>query len=194
MIKNILLCGVGGQGTVKASRIIALSGMEAGLNARTAETIGMAQRGGSVVSHVRISDTPIYSPLIPKHTADVLIAFEPAEAVRCIEYVKDDGVIIVNKKAVPPVTASLSGSSYDGTDAVKYLKDNFSHVKVIDGDAICEKCGSDKVLNIALLAGAAASGELGITVEGLKDAIRKQLPEKTHEMNIKAVDIVTARD
>ena len=104
---------------------------------------------------------------------------------------KDDGVIIVNKKAVTPVTASLSGSSYDGTEAIKYLQDNFSHVKVIDGDAICEKCGSDKVLNIALLAGAAASGELGITVEGLKDAIRKQLPEKTHEMNIKAVDIVT---
>ncbi len=191
MTKSILLCGVGGQGTVKASRIIALSGMEAGLNARTAETIGMAQRGGSVVSHVRISDKPIYSPLIPKHTADVLIAFEPAEAVRCIDYVKDDGVIIVNKKAVTPVTASLSGSSYDGTEAIKYLQDNFSHVKVIDGDAICEKCGSDKVLNIALLAGAAASGELGITVEGLKDAIRKQLPEKTHEMNIKAVDIVT---
>ena len=191
MTKSILLCGVGGQGTVKASRIIALSGMEAGLNARTAETIGMAQRGGSVVSHVRISDQPIYSPLIPKHTADVLIAFEPAEAVRCIDYVKDDGVIIVNKKSVTPVTASLSGSSYDGTEAIKYLQDNFSHVKVIDGDAICEKCGSDKVLNIALLAGAAASGELGITVEGLKDAIRKQLPEKTHEMNIKAVDIVT---
>jgi indolepyruvate ferredoxin oxidoreductase beta subunit len=191
MTKSILLCGVGGQGTVKASRIIALSGMEAGLNARTAETIGMAQRGGSVVSHVRISDKPIYSPLIPKHTADVLIAFEPAEAVRCIDYVKDDGVIIVNKKAVTPVTASLSGSSYDGTEAIKYLQDNFSHVKVIDGDAICERCGSDKVLNIALLAGAAASGELGITVDGLKDAIRKQLPQKTHEMNLKAVDIVT---
>ena len=191
MTKSILLCGVGGQGTVKASRIIALSGMEAGLNARTAETIGMAQRGGSVVSHVRISDQPIFSPLIPEHTADVLIAFEPAEAVRCIDYVKDDGVIIVNKKAVTPVTASLSGSSYDGTEAIKYLQDNFSHVKVIDGDAICEKCGSDKVLNIALLAGAAASGELGITVDGLKDAIRKQLPQKTHEMNLKAVDIVT---
>ena len=191
MTKSILLCGVGGQGTVKASRIIALSGMEAGLNARTAETIGMAQRGGSVVSHVRISDQPIFFFFLPKHTADVLIAFEPAEAVRCIDYVKDDGVIIVNKKAVTPVTASLSGSSYDGTEAIKYLQDNFSHVKVIDGDAICEKCGSDKVLNIALLAGAAASGELGITVDGLKDAIRKQLPQKTHEMNLKAVDIVT---
>ncbi|MQN01122.1 MAG: pyruvate ferredoxin oxidoreductase [Lachnospiraceae bacterium] len=190
MTKSILLCGVGGQGTVKASRIIALSGMEAGLYARTAETIGMAQRGGSVVSHVRISDSPIASPMIPKHTADVLIAFEPGEAVRCIDYLKDDGVVIVNNKAVKPVTASLSGSDYDGSDAIKYLQDNFSHVSLIDGDLICEKCGSDKVLNIALLAGAAASGELGITVEGLKCAIRKQLPEKTHEMNFKAVDYV----
>jgi indolepyruvate ferredoxin oxidoreductase beta subunit len=191
MTKNILLCGVGGQGTVKASRIIALSAMEEGRNVRTAETIGMAQRGGCVVSHVRISDQAIYSPLIPKGKADLLIAFEPGEAVRCIDYLKGNGVIIVNRKAVTPVTASLSGSSYDGSDAASYLTEHFPNVRLIDGDRVSEQCGSDKVLNIALLAGAAASGELGISVEGLKDAIRKQLPEKTHAMNMKAVDIVT---
>ena len=83
MTKNVLLCGVGGQGTVLASRLIALAAMEKGMEARGAETIGMAQRGGSVVSHVRIGGE-IYSPMIPHKGADVMIGFEPAEAVRCL--------------------------------------------------------------------------------------------------------------
>lgn len=87
MTKNVLLCGVGGQGTVLASRLIALAAMEKGMEARGAETIGMAQRGGSVVSHVRIGEN-IYSPMIPHRGADVLICFEPAEAVRCLPYLK----------------------------------------------------------------------------------------------------------
>ena len=83
MRKNVLVCGVGGQGTVLASRLIALAAMEKGMEARGAETIGMAQRGGSVVSHVRIGEE-IHSPLIPYKAADVIIGFEPAEAVRCL--------------------------------------------------------------------------------------------------------------
>ncbi|MBQ5587217.1 MAG: 2-oxoacid:acceptor oxidoreductase family protein, partial [Selenomonadales bacterium] len=93
-MKNCLLCGVGGQGTVLASRIIASAAMEKGLFARTAETIGMAQRGGSVVSHVRLGDD-IQSSLIPLGQAELLIAFEPCEAVRCLPYLKADATIIV---------------------------------------------------------------------------------------------------
>ena len=84
---NCLLAGVGGQGTVLASKLIAQSAMNRGLNARTAETIGMAQRGGCVVSHVRVGEK-IHSPLIPQHKADLIIGFEPAEAVRCLPYLK----------------------------------------------------------------------------------------------------------
>ena len=83
MSMNCLLCGVGGQGTVLASRLIAYAAMQKGLEVRTAETIGMAQRGGCVVSHVRTGDE-IFSSLIPLGSADVIIAFEPAEAVRCL--------------------------------------------------------------------------------------------------------------
>ena len=183
-MNNTLLCGVGGQGTVLASRIIALSGMEAGFNVRTAETIGMSQRGGCVVSHVRVSDKQINSSLIPKGKADVIIAFEPAEAVRW------DGTVVVNTKAVRPVTASLSGSSYDGSEMLEYLKANVKNLTVIDGEEICARCGSPKVLNIALLAGAAKTGALGIDIQSLKNAIKKRVPEKFHEMNLKAVDAV----
>ena len=114
--KNCLLCGVGGQGTVLASKLIAFAAMRRGENVRTSETIGMAQRGGCVVSHVRTGDD-IASPLVPKHTADVMIAFEPAEAVRCLDYLAPDGAVIVNKKAVMPITVNFGGAGYDA-DAV----------------------------------------------------------------------------
>lgn len=185
-MNNILLCGVGGQGTVLASKLIAFAAMEKGLNVRTSETIGMSQRGGCVVSHVR-SGEEIFSPMVPKGGADVLIAFEPCEAVRNLAYLKEGGALIVNKKAVKPVTASLTGSAYDGSEMIEYLEKNVPALTVIDGDDICERCGSAKVLNIALLAAAAKSGQLGLTVGELESAIRKRIPERFHEMNLKAV-------
>ena len=100
-VKSCLLCGVGGQGTVLASRIIAAAAMAKGLRAKTAETIGMAQRGGSVVSHVRIGEA-IASPTIPLGTADVMIGFEPGEAAANIKYLKEDGILIVSSKQVKP--------------------------------------------------------------------------------------------
>lgn len=188
-MNNILLCGVGGQGTVLASKLIAFAAMEKGLQVRTAETIGMAQRGGSVVSHVRIGEE-IHSPLLPKGSADVIIAFEPAEAVRCISYLKKGGTVIVNKKAVRPVTASLQGTYLDGEDMLQYLKSQAGHVDVMDGEAICEACGSSKILNIVLLAAAAKSGALGITPEELDSAIDKRIPEKFRALNKKAIALV----
>ena len=98
MNKNCLLCGVGGQGVVLASKLIAYGAMEKGMFVRTSETIGMAQRGGSVVSHVRMGEE-IHSPMIPKGCADVLLAFEPAEAVRNLSYLRrgpKEGIVIVN--------------------------------------------------------------------------------------------------
>lgn len=185
--RNCLLCGVGGQGTVLAAKLIAYAAMKKGLQVRNAETIGMAQRGGSVVSHVRYG-TEIDTPLIPEYSADVMIAFEPAEAVRCLRYLKPDGVIIVSQKAVKPVTAVLSGeSAYTGTEMLTYLKDNFQNVQMIHADEVCKACGSSKVLNIALLAAAAKSGQLGMTPEEIEQAVVERLPQKFHEVNLKAI-------
>ena len=112
MNKNCLLCGVGGQGVVLASKLIAYAAMDKGMDVRTSETIGMAQRGGSVVSHVRMG-TKIHSPMIPKGCADVIMAFEPAEAVRCLPYLKEGGVAVVNQKAVQPLTGRPSAKRRD---------------------------------------------------------------------------------
>lgn len=185
-MKNILLCGVGGQGTVLASKLIAQAAMDMGLCARSAETIGMAQRGGAVVSHVRIGEH-INSPLIPMKKADMIIGFEPGEAVRAFPYLKEDGIIIVSPKAVKPVTSTLSETKYDGSKELEFLKKHCNKVIVVDGEEACRVCGSSKVLNITLLGAAVASKELGITMEQMEEALRKRVPERFIQMNIKAL-------
>lgn len=191
MTKNVLLCGVGGQGTVLASRLIALAAMEKGMEARGAETIGMAQRGGSVVSHVRIGGE-IYSPLIPHGSADVLIGFEPAEAVRCLPYLKKGGCVVVSPVPIRPVTASLTGGAYTGREMMEYLEQNAENLVVVDGAAIGRECGSAKVMNVALLGAAIASGLMGISLEEMTAAIEKRVPEKFKDMNMKALKLGAA--
>ena len=109
--KDIVLCGVGGQGTVLASRLISDAAMEKGVPVMSAETIGMAQRGGSVFSHLRLGEG-VYSPMIARGEADLILAFEPGEAVRMLPYLKEGGQIVVSSRPVMPVTATLGGSSY----------------------------------------------------------------------------------
>ena len=168
---NILLAGVGGQGTVLASKLLAQAAMEQGWKARTAETIGMAQRGGCVVSHVRIGDR-VYSPLIPYGTADVILGFEPAEAVRCL-----------------PVTASLSGFDYESESMLEFLNHHAGRVIAVDTDLICGQCGSPKVLNVALLGAAIGSGALPFSLEQMRQTIRRRIPVRFHDMNSKALQL-----
>lgn len=192
MNRNCLLCGVGGQGTVLASKLLAYAAMKKGAEVRTSETIGMAQRGGCVVSHVRMGKD-IASPMVPKHSAQVIIGFEPGEAVRCLEYLAEDGVVIVNRKGVMPITANFGAKKYDAEEMIGYLKENAKNLIIVDGENICEKCRSGKVLNIALLAAAVSTGELDISLEELKEAITERLPERFHEMNLKAVDLAVEK-
>lgn len=186
MTVNCILAGVGGQGTVLASKLIAQAAMDKGLTARTAETIGMAQRGGCVVSHVRIGDE-IHSPMVPKQGADLILGFEPAEAVRCLPYLKKGGTVVVSKKAIKPVTASLSNSSYDGTEMLAVLQKEVGTVIIVDGDQICAQCGSSKVLNVALLGAACASGAMGLSAADIETAIKERVAPRFVEMNIKAL-------
>lgn len=187
MNKNILLCGVGGQGTVLASKLIAAAAMKKGLSVMSAETIGMAQRGGSVFSHIRIGDN-LHSPMIATGTADILIGFEPGETVRMLPYLKKDGQVIVSSHAIIPVTAVLSNGSYDPEAMLAYLKQTVAHLLVIDTEEACLTLGSSKILNILLLGAAIGSGALGLTESEIKDAIKERLPERFHELNFQALN------
>lgn len=185
MKKDIMICGVGGQGTVLASRIIAASAMDEGYTAHSAETIGMAQRGGPVTSHVRIGQDA-YSPLIPVGGADLLIAFEPGEAVRNLKYLKKDGFVIVNRVPVKP-TSMGAAEGYDGKAEIDYLRSR-CRCLVVDSEALCAPFGSTKFFNVAVLGAAAGTGQLGLDVDTVKNEIVKIVPERFLEKNIAAFE------
>lgn len=186
MNKNIVLCGVGGQGTVLASKLIAAAAMKKGISVMSAETIGMAQRGGSVFSHIRLGEH-LHSPMIAKGTADIIIGFEPAEAVRMLPYLKKHGQVIVSSHAIMPVTSTLSGADYSRKEMILYLKKVVSNLLVVDSEKACHELGSSKVLNILLLGAAISGGALGLTEEELWEAIKNRLPEKFHDLNYRAL-------
>lgn len=189
MNKNIVLCGVGGQGTVLASKLIAAAAMEKGIPVMSAETIGMAQRGGSVFSHLRMGEN-VYSPMIAQNTADIILGFEPGETVRMLPYLKRNGTVVVSSRAIMPVTSSLADSCYNGENMIEYLKKKVAHTIVIDTDKACEELGSSKVLNVLLLGAAVSTGVIGLSKEDIRNALVKRLPEKLLDLNFKALDYV----
>ncbi len=185
MSKNILICGVGGQGTVLAAKVLSQAAIAGGQKVLSAETIGMAQRGGSVTSHVRMGDD-VFSPLIPEDQANIIIAFEAAEAVRNIKYLKKDGLIIVNKKVIQPTTASLTGVTFSEQTMIEFLEKTAGKVIVVDTDEACKTLGSSKVVNMVLL-GAACKTNL-ISKNDLKAALKIMVKPEFYELNCKAID------
>lgn len=185
MSYNILLCGVGGQGTVLASKLLAAAAGRADQTVHSAETIGMAQRGGPVTSHVRIGDD-VYSPLIPKSCADLIIAFEPSEAVRNLDYLKDGGALIVNTSPILPVTESLQPSGYTGTEMIAYLRSTIDKCIMVNDSALCESLGSIKFFNVAVLGVAQGAGLIRFTEEDMLDTIRATVKEAFIDKNIEA--------
>lgn len=189
MSKNIVLCGVGGQGTILASKLIAAAAMNKNLPVMSAETIGMAQRGGSVFSHVRYGQG-IHSPMIANGEADIILGFEPGETVRMLPFLKEGGTVVTSSRAIMPVTATLTGSSYNGGEMITYLREHVKELFIIDPQKACEEIGSPKALNTLLLGAAALSGALGLSEKDIKEAVKNRLPEKFHELNFKALEYV----
>jgi indolepyruvate ferredoxin oxidoreductase beta subunit len=185
--KNILLAGVGGQGVVLASKVLAQCANARGEAAHTAETIGMAQRGGSVTSHVRLGEAA-HSPLIPRGAADVIIGFEPAEAVRGLAYLKAGGAVIVSDRGVYP---SVGAEEYEPEKMLEFLRSHplpgRGRVYVLRADEVFEETRSYRALNIALLGAAAGAGALGITAEEIEAVLPELLPEKLVATNITAL-------
>lgn len=192
---NILLTGVGGQGTVLAAKLLAQAAQEKGWQVRTAETIGMAQRGGSVVSHVRMGNEgeEVYSPLIAKGTADMAIAFEPAEAARVIPYLAPEGVLVTASTAIQPVTAALAKSSYRGDTMIEKLRTLFAsdpaRLVVVDDGDVLGRIGNRRVLNTVLLASALDTGRIPLGLGDLRAAIRVCVKPSFVDLNLEAIDI-----
>lgn len=192
---NIMITGVGGQGTVLAAKVLAQAAETRNWRVRTAETIGMAQRGGSVVSHVRLAnqDEPrIDAPLIAHGEADLIIAFEPAEAVRCLGYLRPGGALVSATSSVQPVTAALSRDAYSSKPALEYLRQTVPNCLLVDDTALIKQIGSPKALNVALLASAVAISDLGLTVEELRAAMHASVRSQFVALNDRAIDVAVA--
>lgn len=191
---NVLFTGVGGQGTVLAAKLLAQAAEAKGWQVRTAETIGMAQRGGNVVSHVRMGNDgeAIYAPLLAHGSADVIIAFEPAEAARVLPFLKPGGTMVTATTALQPVSAALSKCPYRAAEVIANLQASVDHFVAVDDATLIARSGSRKTLNIMLLALALTSCDIGISVEDLKRAIPLCVKERFVALNLAAVDSALA--
>ncbi len=173
---NIILAGVGGQGIVLASKIISTAAQISGKSVVSSETIGMAQRGGSVVSHIRIFDgKTVCSPLVPQKQADVVIAFELAEGARMLPYLKDGGKMVVSKGIIEPTMKY----EYNTVALEKFLSENVAGLKLVDAMQACEEIGSFQVLNTVLL----GSSMEFLKVENIEQAMAEKIKPQFLEIN-----------
>lgn len=148
MTKNILLIGVGGQGTITAAKVLTLGLVEAGYDVKMSEIHGMSQRGGSVISQVRYGDK-VESPVIEPGTADIVVAFEKMEAIRGLEYLKEDGLIVVNDHEIESVPIQLGKADYPD-DVIEILKSKVKTI-VVEAGRLAEELGNSRVANMLLL-------------------------------------------
>ena len=181
-VQNILMVGVGGQGVILASEIISEVMMRAGYDVKKSEVHGMAQRGGSVSSHVRFGPR-VYSPLIKKGDADVLFSFELLESVRYLDYLRSDALLIVNNQKVLPPSVTLGADTYPER-LPELLRERFSRVDIVDAMDIAKQAGNARALNVAFLG--ALSRHFAVDENLWKDVISSMLPAKLVDVNIKA--------
>lgn len=182
--KNIMIVGVGGQGTLLTSRILGGLAIDAGYDVKLSEVHGMAQRGGSVVTFVRYGDQ-VAEPIVEEGCADVLIAFERLEAMRYAHFLKKDGVLVANDQRIDPIPVVIGAAEYPG-GILESLREKY-RLYSIDAMEEAKKLGNPKTFNLIVL-GIAAT-HMDFTKEQWYDVIEKTVPPKTVQINKQAFDI-----
>ena len=178
MTKNIMIVGVGGQGTLLASRILGNVVIKEGYDVKLSEVHGMSQRGGSVVTYVKYGDK-VYSPIIDEGEADIILAFESLEAYRAMPYLKKDGLMIANTQEINPMPVITGAAKYPENIMGK-LSEKIN-LKAVDALSLAEEAGNIKAVNVVLI------GE--IPHEQWIETIKETVPEKFLEVNLKAFDL-----
>ncbi len=184
MTKNIMIVGVGGQGTLLASRIIGKTVISEGYDVKISEVHGMSQRGGSVVTYVKFGDK-VYSPIIDKGEADIILAFELLEAYRALPFLKKDGKMIVNDQQMNPMPVITGVAKYPENIADKLAEK--VNITVVDALSKAEEAGNIKAVNVVLIGVMAKNTD--IAYEKWVEVIKATVPEKFLDVNLKAFDI-----
>ena len=187
---NLIVAGVGGQGSVLASHIIAEAAVSAGLRVRVGETFGAAQRGGKVHSHVRMGED-VYGPLCPRASLDVLVGLEPNEALRlAVDYSTQDTVIITNTRPVPSMDSNIGADSYaEVGEIVEGLRRLSKEVVPIDATGLAVEAGNERTMNVVILGTLCATELLPYEPDALRRAVSERVPPRTVEVNMRAFEM-----
>jgi len=185
MSKNIMIVGVGGQGSLLASKILGKAAMDAGLDVKVSEVHGMSQRGGSVVTYVRVGDE-VYSPVIGKGDADVIISFELLEAARWLPNLKNGGTLVTSTQQINPMPV-ITGAAVYPASIVDDIKALGVDIRAFDCTEIAERAGNARASNVALIG--LAADVLGFDYEVLRSAVAACVPAKALDVNLKAFDL-----
>ena len=184
MVKSIMIVGVGGQGTLLASRILGNTVIREGYDVKVSEVHGMSQRGGSVVTYVKYGDK-VYSPCIDKGEADIILAFEMLEAARALPFLKKGGKMIANTQQINPMPVITGAAAYPENLADK-IKEKADLI-TLDALSLAEESGSFKAVNVVLIGVLAKNSE--IAYEKWIESIKETVPEKFLKINLKAFDL-----
>lgn len=176
---DVLISGVGGQGILLCGKILGNYATRKGLDVKVSEVHGMAQRGGCVVTHVRMSQR-VYSPLIHRGEADAILAFEPMEALRYMDFIREDGVVITAADRVLPISVAMGQGTYP-EDIMERVHARCSRVLTVDGAALAKEAGSLMTLNIVLLG--AFTAMLNLDREAMEAAVADSVKPQFMEMN-----------
>ncbi|WP_077532356.1 indolepyruvate oxidoreductase subunit beta [Massiliimalia massiliensis] len=183
--KSIMIVGVGGQGTLLASRLLGSVLVDQGYDVKVSEVHGMSQRGGSVVTYVKYGDE-VYSPLVEKGEADIILAFEQLEAARWLPYLKEGGAIVTNTQKMDPMPVVIGTAAYP-EGILETIEETGVRLHAVDALSLAVEAGSSKAVNVVLM-GVVAS-HMDFAEEVWKKAIRETVPSKFVEMNLKAFDL-----
>lgn len=183
---NMVLAGVGGQGILLAAEILGTAAIKEGLNVRVSEIHGMAQRGGAVVSTVRIGEK-VFAPTVLDGQADVLLGFEPFETLRNLNFASEKTLVIMSKEKIPPPELTAKMMPYPSLKEVEEKIRIFTkNLIIVDAAKLAKEAGSSLAQNVILLGALAATEKVPIKTESLLDAIRELIPAKYLDINVKA--------
>jgi len=187
---NIVITGVGGQGILTAANLLGWAALRAGYKVRVGEVHGMSQRFGSVIAYVRFGED-VYGAMVPEGKADVILSFEPVEALRYINYLKKGGLVFTNARPIPPVQVSMGLAKYPSLEEIKKVveEDFGGKFMAFDAEKLAMEAGNIITTNVVLIGALTQTPGFPLSAEHVRDVIKVSVPKKAVDVNMKAFDL-----
>ncbi len=187
---NIVITGVGGQGILTAANLLGWAALRAGYKVRVGEVHGMSQRFGSVIAYVRFGED-VYGAMVPEGKADVILSFEPVEALRYINYLKKGGLVFTNARPIPPVQVSMGLASYPSLEEIKKVveEDFGGKFMAFDAEKLAMEAGNIITTNVVLIGALTQTPGFPLSAEHVREVIKVSVPKKAVDVNMRAFDL-----